>query len=603
MKTVLMTIICVMLLAAACSNPFSLNSLTSAEKKMLKKISREDFTVASVNAEENVALISAARKFAADSQPEYAETILKCVNMAALVFPEDRMTYYYTRGVISAERNRPGDAVRDVKSSMDQCSLIIGDRQQPRKTVDYARIFLADLYSFSSVLSRSMGRFDEALEYNESAAAIYASYRDYDLRKQSVICLVMNTELYTRKKDFGKALASLQKVEAIFGADNDVPDENEWRELYSSYTVAKLEYMNLSGAFRQEEVDSFFDQAVDAAEEAGSNKSLARIWLITATAAEKKEKGRELAFECLMKSAEHAAECGDKVLLAVVENRLAFTIDALSHSGEYDGERSIDHLKISLENFSVLMNSFTGGGELDYYYGMLTSSYERYIDLLVLDGRDEEALRISEKLRARKLLSLITKRRMNPESLLADSFREKIEKLQEYRDYLLRQYMRSDMTGLKFNEEEKERLLDKIRVLDSKIQDARKNAEKSSAGYMLVTQEPAEIQDAGDLLKDDEAIVIFQLRENNTAYRWVIDSDGESFSNIPLSGSIQGMVREIRSGIYFGGYSRSAMENSNFIYNALFKDIVEKSGGKYRHLIIIPQSNMAEIVPLLVEIL
>ncbi len=596
MKISAAAILCAVLTIISCSNPFSLNSLTSLEKKVMKKISEKEFTVSSVSAEENGALISAARKFTADSQPEFAENILKCVNPAALLYPEDKMIYYYTRAVIAAERSRPGDAVRDVKSSTDECSRIISSKDMPEKTVAYARIFLADLYSFSSVLSRTMGRNDEALEYNENASAIYASYPDYGLQKQSVICYIMNTELYIKKKNFPKALLSLQKAEAIFNANKKNMDEKEWGELYSSFSTGKLEYMYQSGSFKQEEIDSYFETALDIAEKAESNKSLARIWLIKTNAAEKSDKGLELAFECIMKSLDYAKKSGDKILLAVVENKAAFTIDSLSHSGEYDGEKSIDHLRASLENFSVLMNSFTGGGELDYYYNMLTSSYERYIDLLVMEDNSDEALKISEKLRARKLRSLITRRKMNPESLLNDSFRKKIEELQGYRDYLLRQYMKSDLTGVSFNEEEKNRLLEKIRVMDSKISDVRTSAEKSSSGYMLVTQEPADISDAQDFLKDGQAVVIFQLRDNNTAYRWVIDNDGHDFKKIILAGSIQGMVKEIRSGLYSGSYTRSAMDNSSFIYNALFKDIVEDKKKKYRHLIIVPQSNMA-LVP------
>lgn len=588
-------VIIVTVALASCSNPFKMNNLTSAEKKVIKKTSVSDFISSALSAEENGFLISAARKYAADSQPEYSENLLNCVNMEKLTFPEDRMSYYYTRGIISASKNSPGEAIENIKRAVDECSGTISAQGASVETVNFARLFLADLYSFLSSTYRSMGKFKEALEYNRSASKVYSSFPGYDLSKQLLMSFIMSAELSVKLNDFSGAEKSLDDAKNIFEEKGDMLQEKELSLFYTSYLVARYDYMAASGKYSSSEMDDFFIYALDKAEDAGSDKSISRIWLIKAFLAE--ESGNnELAFESLIKGVDYAKRSGDAVLQAVAEQRTAFMIDKLSHSGEYDGEKSIDYLEDALEKFAVLMNSFSADSELEHYFNLLLKSYERYIDLLVMEKRYEEALEISEKLKARHLRKLITRRNMDPESLLSEKYRKELVKLQGSRDMLLRKYMTTDMSGINFDKEEHERLLAKINNIDSRIKKTRIDAEKSSAGYSLVTQNPAGIREAGKNLGEGEALAVFHLKGNNTAYRWLITCSGFSFKQVILAGSVQGMVREIRHGIGIGVYSKRALDNSHFLYNALFKDLVEDKESSIKHLVIIPQSNMA-LVP------
>ncbi|MCP4134518.1 MAG: CHAT domain-containing protein [bacterium] len=592
----------IFLFPAACSSPFELANLTSAEEAVIEKVSAEEFSVKSIRGEENARLLSAARKYIADSQPEFAGTLLKCVNREKMDFIEDKINYYYLSSLVKSHNNNPGGALRDVYRSLELCKKTLKDPALPADIKDFARLFHADLNSYISTLYRSLGNYKKALTFAGEAAAAYSKPGKEGLHLKLIQSYVFQAELYSRlgKKHFKEAKKVLALAEQVFNRSKekitgDDDEQKQWQQSFLGYTIAKIDFLIKSG--NREELEKLFTRAEDLAEDLDNNKSLARIWLLRATEIEERETGRKdrQAFKSLLIAVEYAEKSGDTLLLAVAEHRTAFLIDRLSGSGEYEGEKSIGHLEKALENFSILNNTFNVESEYSRYFSMLLSSYERYIDLLVDTKETAKALFYVEKLRSRKLRNLLARKKMNPENLLDPKFKKEIKKKQVYRDYLLKQYMKQSTSFYHSHRVESERILAKIKYVDKEIAELREKAELLSHGFRLVTQNPVDVDDARALLREDQALILFHLKENNTAYRWIITNKEVVFKKILLTSSISGLIREMRKGIGIGYFSKRAIENSHFIYNRLFKDLLDINFDK-KHWIIAPHKNIA-LVP------
>jgi hypothetical protein len=145
-----------------------------------------------------------------------------------------------------------------------------------------------------------------------------------------------------------------------------------------------------------------------------------------------------------------------------------------------------------------------------------------------------------------------------------------------------------------------DRLLKKIDYMNSEIKDKRGEAEMLSPGYRVARVNPVELSEAQRFLDEKQALVVYHARDNMTVYRWVVTEDGLQFKKIFLTGSLTGMVEEMRRhigwGCYGNYYTAGAHETGSFLYTALLKDLVED--GKYRefHFIIAPPYTM-ELVP------
>jgi len=451
------------------------------------------------------------------------------------------------------------------------------------------------------VLYRSIGRADRAYELLSKSIAIYEKSGIPALKKLLARNYIYAIDLYTLGGRFAEAAECIRRAEGYFNLPEQrvkISDEDErnFRHIYVSFLLGRISYSVKSGA--ADSTESFFEEAESISEDDGDFSSLARLWLLRADLAGKKG-SRELEFESLFRAVEFAGETEDRLLKGVTCHRLAFVIDSLSSDGVYDGEESAAYLKEALDNFSFIADTFTISSEYLHYYSILSKSYERYIDHMVMKEEYEYALYYSEMIRSRRLRNQMALKEVDPDSLIAPEYKEEIKRLCETRDYLVRSYMKlsSDI----FTEDAVlDRLLKKIDYMNSEIKDKRGEAEMLSPGYRVARVNPVELSEAQRFLDEKQALVVYHARDNMTVYRWVVTEDGLQFKKIFLTGSLTGMVDEMRRhigwGCYGNYYTAGAHETGSFLYTALLKDLVED--GKYNefHFIIAPPYTM-ELVP------
>lgn len=594
-KLILFFFATIFLIHPSCSE--NNKGFSRAEKNVIEKISKKTFTVETITPEDNAAILSVTRKYISKAQYEYAEVLLKCVNAEKLENLEDRMNFHYLRGMVNSYNSNPGGALADIHISIEECLSLINKPNIPADVRNVAKLFLADLYSFAASLYRSIGKYDKALTFAKEATDTFKASSDKSLALKTAQSIVFEGEMLSRLGKNSEALTRLALAEEIYRDSKPKEEDLTWKRSYLGFLIAKMDFMVRSG--RIDDMKEIFRDAEKRGGELDDNKSLAKLNLLKAdemrlrnTALD--ESGKNAVFKYSMKAIDYSAKSGDKLLIAVSESNLSAFIESVSEKGEYGNEKSIDHLKNALDNFSILNNTFNAEAEFTHYFSMLINTYEKYIDLLITNGRTTEAVYYVEKIRARNIRNLIVRKKMNPESLLEPSYMEKIKRKQAQRDYLLKRYMLMNASYYFVSKDERDRILAAIIETDNEISELRKNAELLSHGYRLITQNPVETETAIKNIKKDEALFLFHLKGNNTAYRWILTDKGIEFKKIFLTSSIDGLVKEVEQSTRRMAYSEKAMENSHFIYNRLFKDLVE-SGFSRKHWIIIPHDIMALI--------
>jgi tetratricopeptide (TPR) repeat protein len=210
MKYILSVII--VLTFISCSNPFRLNILTDDEINVIEKTTEAGFTTDTLSDADNSLLISASRKYIYDSQPDYAENLLNCVNTGTIALEENFISYHYLRALIFSEKNNPGSALSEATFAVNRCEKILSSLSYNREVKENAEFFLADLYSFNAVLYRSIGRADRAYELLGKSIAIYEKSDIPALKKLLARNYIYAMDIYTLGGRFAEAAEYIRRL-------------------------------------------------------------------------------------------------------------------------------------------------------------------------------------------------------------------------------------------------------------------------------------------------------------------------------------------------------------------------------------------------------
>lgn len=438
-----------------------------------------------------------------------------------------------------AAKDQHGEAVvldhlGQAYSEMGQLQRALEHQQQALalfRTLGEPRHEGVALGNLSDTLLR-MGEYERALEYNNQGLALVRAAND---QLQEAIFLNGNGVIYFNLGQWRTALDYYQQALAL--------NRKSGNQHQEAYTLSNIGVASLSLGKYEQALD-YLRQALPLHRAAGAQRGeahtlfqLGAVYRLTGEPQQARE-----SFEAALTLSQAAS----------VPDLEAHIRDALSlvaqDRGDFTAARKYGEQAIELtESARAAVSS---GQSRAAFLASKQSFYEHYIDLLMRmpsaspgERNDVEALRVSERARARSLLDLLAEARADIRQGADSSLLARERMLQQQLNVRARAQTR--LLSGKHTDAQAETIAKEITTLANQSQEIKERIRTSSPRYAALTQpQPLKTVEIQKLLDDDTLLLEFSLGEKNS-YLWLVSLTSVVSYRLPSRAEIEQAARKV----------------------------------------------------------
>ena len=427
-------------------------------------------------------------------------------------------------------------------SALNNIGKLYGDGGDFQKALDY---YLRALPLFSELPTQraitlnnigvaysSLGEFEKALEYLRQSLAILRTGND---RNAESYTLSNVGAAYKGLANYQEALNYFGQARAIQQKTGNRPQEAETLDL-TGVAYSHMGQPEKALEYHQQSLE--IQRAVqNVRREAISRMNIGHVYNLL--------KQNEKAIDQFDQSLKILRNIGDL-------NNTAIALEGRAHSAQLAGDL-ISAKKNIEESLTLIETVRAGSGSQQLRASYLASreeAYEFYVDLLMqLDAKEPtkgyaaEALRVSERSRARSLVELLNEARVD----IREGVNVDLIKRERALSQLLNAKAQREiqLTARKSNQSEIDTLHKEISALEDEYQQVQVAIRKASPAYAALTQPaPLDLKDIQRELDPNTLLLEYSLGDERS-YLWLVSRDSLKTYELPKRDQIQTLAKKL----------------------------------------------------------
>lgn len=452
-----------------------------------------------------------------------------------------------------------------------------------------------------SSISLSLGRYEDALRYQEDALREASKYR---ITGQIIWSNIGLGDIYRELGDAGKAEKYYSAARAIkdtanFSAENlqasldlrsgNINRASEYFLGEGSQSGAAVSLLRLSEMLmRSNKTDSALvtlSQAGEIFRKSGNLRGIANVQLLKGTIlTERKDNSGALP---LLDSAARAADYPETVWQALYQKGLL-----LENLGEK--RNAIDSYRKSVSVIEKIRGGLVTDEFRSIYFDSKRQVYDRLINLLIEADSAVEALQVSERARARAFYDILSVRKINFRGseggdLIAMEQEKRLEIQKLYK--LLRHDENGDNNYPEHTSADVKQIRSALTEVIREYDEIVKKLKINNPSYAdIVSAEPVKLTDIQSRLDTETAVLEYWVSDSELTVWMISHTEAGSYRSLIADKELNSAVERARSAIESNDDEKSEKE-LKALYNYLIAP-VEGKLASFSKLIIIPNQSL-----------